>query len=267
MAGSGGVSVMGERSGESQACSVKRALCLGEGVSTPHLHYKPTTFFTMGQDEAHSRDGIDSAVEPHPAVEMGDFNKQDISHVERVLSPDDDLKKEDMDFSRVDKEVQMYASRGQVEVDEATNKRLKRMIDRRVLVIMICTYFLQALDKGTMSFSSIMGIKQDAHLEDGQKVGEKPFGLRIGQMLTGTVLMAHNLYLHCGPNRRIPDKLDHSASSDREIFGNQYLSLGYYPGNACRLPQLRGLGHCANPIGYLRGLLSAHLRRSFVHVV
>ncbi|KAJ5652920.1 hypothetical protein N7507_010346 [Penicillium longicatenatum] len=123
----------------------------------------------MGQDETHSRDGIDPAAEPHPAVEMGDFNKQDISHVERVLSPDDDLKKEDMDFSRVDKEIQMYASRGQVEVDEATNKRLKRMIDRRVLVIMICTYFLQALDKGTMSFSSIMGIKEDAHLEDGQK--------------------------------------------------------------------------------------------------
>ncbi|KAJ6115429.1 hypothetical protein N7486_001207 [Penicillium sp. IBT 16267x] len=123
----------------------------------------------MGQDETHSSDGTNPAVEPHPAVEMGGFNKQDISLVERVLSPDDDLKKEDMDFSRVDKEIQMYASRGQVEVDEATNKRLKRMIDRRVFVIMICTYFLQALDKGTMSFSSIMGIKKDAHLEDGQK--------------------------------------------------------------------------------------------------
>lgn len=65
--------------------------------------------------------------------------------------------------------IQMYASRGRVEVDEETNKRLKKMIDKRVLVIMICTYFLQALDKGTMSFSSIMGIKTDAHLEDGQK--------------------------------------------------------------------------------------------------
>lgn len=63
----------------------------------------------------------------------------------------------------------MYASRGRVEVDEATDKRLKMMIDKRVLVIMILTYFLQALDKGTMSFSSIMGIKTDAHLEDGQK--------------------------------------------------------------------------------------------------
>lgn len=63
----------------------------------------------------------------------------------------------------------MYSST-RVVVSEADNKRLRKMIDRRVLVVMILTYFLQALDKGTMSFSSIMGIKTDAHLEDGQKV-------------------------------------------------------------------------------------------------
>ena len=124
----------------------------------------------MTQDEQQSHQGIATANAQNATKEMSNYKPQDISHVERVLSPADDLQKEDMDFTRVDKEVQMYASRGQVEVDEATNKRLKRMIDRRVLVIMICTYFLQALDKGTMSFSSIMGIKKDAHLEDGQKV-------------------------------------------------------------------------------------------------
>lgn len=63
----------------------------------------------------------------------------------------------------------MYSTT-RVVVSEEDNKRLKKLIDRRILVIMICTYFLQALDKGTMSFASIMGIKTDAHLEDGQKV-------------------------------------------------------------------------------------------------
>ncbi|KAJ6111359.1 hypothetical protein N7523_007420 [Penicillium sp. IBT 18751x] len=119
-----------------------------------------------------SRLGIETdTVQSHQhAIEMTDpKGQQDISHVERVLSPEDDLRKDDMDFSRVDKEIQMYASHGRVEVDEATNKRLKKMIDKRVLVVMICTYFLQALDKGTMSFASIMGIKVDAGLEDGQK--------------------------------------------------------------------------------------------------
>lgn len=102
---------------------------------------------------------------------MESTKRQDISHVERVLSPSSTigLDKDFMDESRVDKEVQQYASQGRVEVDEATSKRLKRMIDRRVLVIMICTYFLQAIDKGTLSFSSIMGLPKDAGLH-GQQV-------------------------------------------------------------------------------------------------
>ncbi|PWY75379.1 MFS general substrate transporter [Aspergillus heteromorphus CBS 117.55] len=89
---------------------------------------------------------------------------KDISHVERVLSPTDKLH-EDLDASRVDQEVLAYAARGPVDVDEAESRRLRRMIDRRVLLIMIVTYFLQALDKGTMSFASIMGIRDDTHLK------------------------------------------------------------------------------------------------------
>ncbi|KAJ5885998.1 uncharacterized protein N7473_008672 [Penicillium subrubescens] len=121
----------------------------------------------MVHNGSQSHLGIQPETTQHP-IEMGeDKTARDISHVEQVLSHDD-LKKEDMDLSRVDKEVQMYASSG-VHVSPEDDKRLKKMIDRRVLVIMILTYFLQALDKGTMSFSSIMGIKTDAHLEDGQK--------------------------------------------------------------------------------------------------
>lgn len=51
----------------------------------------------------------ESQIEPetvHQPVEMSeDKTARDISHVERVLSPDDDLKKDQMDMSRVDKEV------------------------------------------------------------------------------------------------------------------------------------------------------------------
>jgi MFS family permease len=42
------------------------------------------------------------------------------------------------------------------------------MIDKRVLSIMIFTYFLQALDKGTLSFTVIMGIKTDLGLHGQQ---------------------------------------------------------------------------------------------------
>ncbi|EAW13557.1 putative 2-ketogluconate transporter [Aspergillus clavatus NRRL 1] len=119
----------------------------------------------MAQDESK----IASAPVATAATEAEDDTKdaKDISHVERVLS--DTLVKDRADLSRMDKELQEYAARGQVEVDQATSKRLRRMIDRRVLIIMICTYFLQALDKGTMSFASIMGIRDDLSLQNGQK--------------------------------------------------------------------------------------------------
>ena len=35
-----------------------------------------------------------------------------------------------------------------VEIDEATNRRLRWMIHKRVLVVMVVTYFAQTLDKG-----------------------------------------------------------------------------------------------------------------------
>ena len=74
-----------------------------------------------------------------------------------------------MNYGRVDKELAKYANAARIDISEAENKRLKRLIDKRVLPIIIFTYFLQALDKGTLSFASIMGIKTDAHLV-GQQV-------------------------------------------------------------------------------------------------
>jgi hypothetical protein len=77
--------------------------------------------------------------------------------------------KDHTDFTQVDGEVAKYTSEVRVVIDAATNKRLRKLIDRRVLAVMIFTYFLQALDKGTLSFASIMGIQKDAHLV-GQQV-------------------------------------------------------------------------------------------------
>ncbi|KAK9378442.1 major facilitator superfamily domain-containing protein [Kockiozyma suomiensis] len=69
-----------------------------------------------------------------------------------------------VDAKRVDKEILQYAAEQAVVIDEQTNTRLKRKIDRRVLPVMVITYFLQALDKGTLSFASIMGIKEETGL-------------------------------------------------------------------------------------------------------
>jgi hypothetical protein len=104
-----------------------------------------------------SHDGVDTA----PAVTYP-ADKKDITQVERVMSGENE-KKDHINYDRIDAEVAKYADANAeaVHISEEENKRLKKLIDRRVLPIMIVTYFLQALDKGTMSFSSIMGIRND----------------------------------------------------------------------------------------------------------
>lgn len=105
-----------------------------------------------------SHDGVHTA----PEVSSYPADKKEIGQVERVLSAEDE-KIDHVNYDRIDKEVAKYAdaTADRVHISEEENKRLKKLIDRRVLPIMIITYFLQALDKGTMSFSSIMGIRND----------------------------------------------------------------------------------------------------------
>ncbi|KAI0796497.1 MFS general substrate transporter [Abortiporus biennis] len=55
-----------------------------------------------------------------------------------------------------------------IEIDDATNRRLRWMVHKRVLVVMVVTYFAQTLDKGTINFASIMGIVEDNHLHGQQ---------------------------------------------------------------------------------------------------
>lgn len=80
---------------------------------------------------------------------MASNDKTDIALLEQSISQPDDLNKDHINYDRIDKELAQYASATKIEITPEEDKRLKRMIDRRVLSIMIFTYFLQALDKGT----------------------------------------------------------------------------------------------------------------------
>lgn len=48
-----------------------------------------------------------------------------------------------------------------VVITPAEDKRLHRLVVKRVLTVMLGTYLLQSLDKGTMSFAAIMNIQED----------------------------------------------------------------------------------------------------------
>jgi hypothetical protein len=90
------------------------------------------------------------------------------SEIERKRSVDEleDLEKPAQHSGRVDKELAQYVSDVRMNITPERSAQLRKMIDKRVLVIMIFTYFLQAIDKGTLSFASIMGLTADTGLEN-----------------------------------------------------------------------------------------------------
>jgi len=108
-----------------------------------------------------SSDRVDVVADPITTNDKK--NITEMSEIERAMSPEE-LSKDHQNYSAMDAEVAKYATGERIDISPAENKRLRSMIDRRVLVIMVLTYFLQALDKGTLSFTSIMGIRKDLHL-------------------------------------------------------------------------------------------------------
>jgi len=71
-----------------------------------------------------------------------------------------------------------------IEIDEATNKRLLRIIDWNLMPILCVVYGLNYLDKTTISYASVMGIQKDIGLvgDDYQWLGESGERLLVDQV-------------------------------------------------------------------------------------
>lgn len=89
--------------------------------------------------------------------------KADVQHVEQTSVALFENKEigDEFDSKNIDDQVLNYIQEHAVEIDEETNRRLLRKINLRILPFMVGTYFLQALDKGTLAFASIMGIRDN----------------------------------------------------------------------------------------------------------
>ena len=92
-----------------------------------------------------------------------------IEPLDEISNVREDYKKVALSAKRLDPEVAKYATGNTQLISDPEDRRLKRLIDQRVLVVMVFTYFLQTLDKGTVSFASIMGFPKDLNLQ-GQQV-------------------------------------------------------------------------------------------------
>ncbi|KAF1847278.1 allantoate permease-like protein [Cucurbitaria berberidis CBS 394.84] len=64
-----------------------------------------------------------------------------------------------------DKAAELLSSNERILVTPADNKRILRKIDLVILPILLSVYFLQSLDKTTLSYASVFGLIEDAGLD------------------------------------------------------------------------------------------------------
>ncbi|RMJ04770.1 hypothetical protein BHE90_015701 [Fusarium euwallaceae] len=104
-----------------------------------------------------------------PSVEPPQEGLRQRDHIitQHATFEEDETAKPVASSAKVDKELAKYAASTRIDISPEDDNRLRKLIDRRVLIVMIVTYFLQSLDKGTLSFASIMGLPQDTGMTDG----------------------------------------------------------------------------------------------------
>lgn len=99
---------------------------------------------------------------------MADIEKlpRDVSPVREKVDESTFVAQEILKHSGdADEAMKAFANGEIVEVDEETNKRILRTIDWHIMPIMCVVYGMNYLDKTTLSYASIMGLKKDLHLK------------------------------------------------------------------------------------------------------
>ncbi|ROT40971.1 MFS general substrate transporter [Sodiomyces alkalinus F11] len=128
---------------------------------------------TMSSTEVPNPNAVNSPPKgsaPDVPEGRGSGDKRDNDEI--IHSEDPEVQSIDMDsknqqrYGKIDKELAKYVAEDRIYISPERNDELRRKVDRRVLVVMILTYFLQAIDKGTISFASIMGLPEDTGLVD-----------------------------------------------------------------------------------------------------
>lgn len=118
---------------------------------------------------------IETGTEKMPAKPIsadgsGDLEKYDLSVPAQVTSIDNGAVTQETSTHTIgddDEAMKAMAAYGgqPIHIDEATNRRLLRTIDWHLMPIMCAVYCMNYLDKTTLSYASIMGLKEDLHLQ------------------------------------------------------------------------------------------------------
>lgn len=85
-------------------------------------------------------------------------SKADIETIESIHKPTQTTRGKD-------KAAELLAANERIVVTSEENKRVLRKIDLIILPILLSVYFLQSLDKTTLSYASVFGLIEDAKLD------------------------------------------------------------------------------------------------------
>lgn len=120
-----------------------------------------------------------------------------------------------------------------IELDEATHRQLLRKIDWNLMPMLCVVYMLNYLDKTSLSYASVMGLKTDANLTGTQyswlvRSTRDPNRDTTLIIRTGIDLLLWLSWLG------ISNEPTATATTPRQILGFQHYSVGSYPDHFCR---------------------------------
>ena len=136
--------------------------------------------------------------------------------------------------------------------DPVQLKKLVRKIDFTIAPLLAAVYFLQFLDKTTLSYTAVMGIRKDTHLV-GQDYSDLSMLFYIGVPLlpaSERILAADECcrFPRCG----VPYTISSTAYiSPWRLLGGQYCNMGLCFGLSCCMHDLCWIVHCPDIAWYL----------------
>jgi hypothetical protein len=182
-----------------------------------------------------------------------------------------DLKDADeaLDFLSNHPRAAEIAIEGKAILDDPVElRRLVRKIDTTIAPLLAAVYFLQFLDKTTLSYTAVMGIRTDTNLV-GQDYSNLSMLFYIGMILAGVMLlMLTSASSGRLPRGRVPNPIPCAARfTPSSLPGDQHHALGCRASlsrcmyDVCRISRLSNFAWC------LRELCCPNPRVDYCHVV
>ena len=170
-----------------------------------------------------------------PRKDPATFNELETSPVVESLQDADEA----LSFLANHPHASQIAAEGTAIIEDP--KRLKKLIwkiDWTIIPLLAATYFLQFLDKTTLSYTAVMGIRKDTHLV-GQDYSDLSMLFYIGEQSNRKLGSSYSPRLRF-PCVRISHPIPRTTFvSNIKVFGYQYINLGIHTSVACGLYEFR----------------------------